>query len=206
MAETDDGGPRSKVARLIDEYDLEGMGGYLEAAWTGADGERTSLRDLADEFNRSVLERAIQEAGETVTEYDVETTYRLLTDDDVPNADSLRRERELERMGISVDGLRGDFVTHQAMHTYLTQYREAELSNQPIDPDRKIETLERLEGRTAAVAESTLSALVGADSVAGEEYDIFVDVRAVCDQCGSDYSLVDLITRGGCDCTVDASS
>ena len=38
----------TKVARLIEKYELSGMGAELEAAWTGESGERTSLRDLAD--------------------------------------------------------------------------------------------------------------------------------------------------------------
>ena len=50
-------GRGTKVARLIDEYDLSGMGARLEAAWTGASGERTSLRDLADEhYGAPILE------------------------------------------------------------------------------------------------------------------------------------------------------
>lgn len=195
-----DSGPRSKVARLIDEHGMEGMGEYLESAWTGEDGTRTSLRDLADEFNTSLLAAIIQEAGESMTEYDVETTYHVLTDDEVSNADTLRKERELERAGVSVDDLRESFVTHQAIHTYLTQYREAELEDAAIDPQEKVETLERLEGRTAAVAESTLSSLVDVDEVTERDYELFVEVRTVCEDCGSDYSLIDLITQGGCDC------
>lgn len=206
MENADGKRPRSKVARLIDAYDLEGIGAALEADWTGADGGRTSLRDLADEFNRAVLEAALQDAGETVTEYDVETTYRLLTDDDVSNADRLRKERELERAGVSAEDLRGDFVTHQAVHTYLTKYREAELQEQSVDPDAKVETLERLEGRTAAVAESTLSSLVEAEAITDREYELFVEVRAVCEHCGSDYSLVDLISSGGCTCETERQS
>ncbi|MFC6771661.1 rod-determining factor RdfA, partial [Halorubrum pallidum] len=50
--------PNSKVARVIEAYDLAGLGAQLERQWTGADGDRTSLRDLADVFNRRVLEAA----------------------------------------------------------------------------------------------------------------------------------------------------
>lgn len=200
MSGSEDGEPRSKVGRIIEAYDLDGMGAYLESAWTGTDGSRTSLRDLADEFNRSVLEAAVRDAGGSATEYDIDTAYRILTDEDVSNADTLRKERELARDGISADEIREDFVTHQAIHTFLTEYREAELENQSIDPNKKINTLERLEGRNAAVAESTLSSLVDAGAVTDHEYELFVEVRAVCEDCGSDHTLVDLISRGGCDC------
>lgn len=200
MSTGDQDRPSSKVARVIDDYELEGMGEYLESAWTGEDGTRTSLRDLADEFNQSVLGAAIRESGGRATDHDVAASYRVLTGDDVSNADTLRKERELERDGVDVERLRRNFVTHQAIHTYLTDYREAELEERSVDPERKVETLERLEGRTAAVAESTLSSLVDADAVTDREYELFVEVRAVCEECGSDYALVDLIADGGCDC------
>lgn len=194
------GPPNSKVARVIREYDLDGWGDRLESEWVGTDGERTSLRDLADLFNRVVLESALADAGVAMSDHDVETTYRILTDDDVARADVLRKERELERDGVDVEGLRSDFVTHQAVHTYLTEYREAELTDQSPDPDRKVETLERLSGRTTAVSESTLEGLIEADEVTDREYELFVEIRVVCEECGTDYTLVDLISQGGCHC------
>ncbi|MDR5672197.1 Uncharacterized protein AArcCO_2412 [Halalkaliarchaeum sp. AArc-CO] len=192
--------PDSKVARVIEEHELDGWGDRLEAEWLGVDGERTSLRDLADQFNRAVLEATLRDADVVAIEYDVESTYRVLTDDDVPRADVLRKERELEREGVDVEELRSNFVTHQAVHSYLRDYREAELEDRSVDPERKVETLQRLEGRTAAVAQSTLDGLVRSGEVTDREYELFVEVRAVCEECGRDYALVDLVRDGGCDC------
>lgn len=198
MADADE--PKTKVARVIETHDLDGLGDRLEGAWTGETGERTSLRDLADRFNREVLEARLRSAGESPVEYDVESTYRVLTDEDVSRGDTLRKERELERIGVDVDELRSNFVTHQAVHTYLTDYRGAKLDDRSPDPEQKTETLERLEGRTAAVAESTLDGLVTADEMTDRNYEVFVEVRTVCEDCGTDYSLVDLIRQGGCEC------
>lgn len=205
MSSKSDGKPNSKVANVIEQYDLTGWGDRLEREWLGETGDRTSLRDLADTFNRAVLAAALRDAGEAVIEEDVASTYRVLTDDGVSKADVLRKERDLERLGVDVDAVRSHFVTHQAIHTYLTKYREAELTDRAPDPEAKIETIERLEGRTAAVAESTLEGLVGADAVSDRSYELFVDVRTVCEDCGTDYALVDLIRQGGCDCAEGAS-
>lgn len=57
-------GRRSKVARLIDEYEWTGLGATLEARWTADGSERASLRDLADQFNERVLEAALREASQ----------------------------------------------------------------------------------------------------------------------------------------------
>ncbi|MGZ0746291.1 rod-determining factor RdfA [Haloparvum sp. AD34] len=193
--------PNSKVARVIEEYELEGYGAELEAAWTGEAGDRTSLRDLADEFNRRVLDAAIRQSGGAPVSTDVQSTYRTLASDDVPQADRMRKRRDLEREGVDVDAVLDDFVTHQAIHTYLTDYREASLPERSADVlDRKAETLERLQGRTTAVTESTLETLTEADEVTDREYELFVDVRVVCGDCGTDYSIGDLLRQGGCDC------
>lgn len=190
----------SKVARVIQSYDLDGLGDHLEDEWTGATGERTSLRDLADIFNREVLEAALRSVGESPIQHDIESTYRILTDDDVSSADKLRKERELGRVGIDVEDLRSDFVTHQAIYTYLTDYRDAKLENQSPDPEQKVETLKRLKGRTAAVAKSTLDELISAEEVSERDYMVVVEARTVCEDCGTAYPLVDLIQQKGCDC------
>lgn len=192
---------RTKVERVIEAYGLDGWGERLEAAWLGDGRERTSLRDLAREFNLAVLRAALREAGESPIDADVESAYRILTDDDVSRSDEVRKRRELERAGVDVDGVLSDFVTHQAVHTYLTNVRGAELDRDEADRlDRKRETIQRLATRTQVVTASTLGELVQADLLTDRDYDVFVDVRAVCGRCGTDYAVDDLIERGGCDC------
>ncbi|MFD1571655.1 rod-determining factor RdfA [Halorubrum laminariae] len=193
--------PNSKVARVIEAYDLDGLGAALERRWTGADGDRTSLRDLADVFNRRVLAAAMREADHSAVESDVESAYAALTDEETGSADRMRKRRDLEQAGIDVDAVLSDFVTHQAVHTYLTSYREAELPDRSEGRvDRKLETLERLQGRTAAVTESTVKSLVEAGELTDHDYELLVDVRAICSDCGADYAVSDLLRSGGCDC------
>jgi hypothetical protein len=195
-------GRKTKVARVIEEYDLEGMGAQLEAAWTGENGERTSLRDLADEFNEAVLEAALQEAGVTPLKFEVSGAHESLRNGSGP--ETTRTVRRLEREGVDPDTLAGDFVTHQAIHTYLTKEREASLPEKNGYPvNRKIETIEKLQERVAAVTESAVSSLASADELDKEEYDVFVDVRAVCPACGSDYTVGELIRQGGCECSTE---
>ena len=195
----------TKVARVIQKYDLDGMGASLEAAWTGEAGERTSLRDLADEFNEAVLEAALREESVSSVNVDVSSTYAALRGDS--DSSATRSRRRLEREGIDVDKLTGDFVTHQAIHTYLTQEREASLPAADDDMvDRKAETIEKLQGRTSVVAESAISSLANTDKLDKDNYDVLVDVRAVCQNCGSDMAVGELIRRVGCGCTIESTS
>lgn len=192
---------QTKVERVIDRYDLDGLGNRLEAEWVGDGTDRTSLRDLAKVFNIEVLRAALLDAGESAISTDVESTYQTMTDDEVPRSDEIRKRRELERAGVDVDDVMRDFVTHQAIHTYLTNVREAELSRDEEDRiERKKETIQRLASRTQVVTNSTLEELVRADLLSDRNYEVFVNVRVVCEDCGADYSVDELITRGGCDC------
>ncbi|SMO59217.1 rod-determining factor RdfA [Halorubrum cibi] len=197
-------GSTSKVERMIEKYDLEGLGTELEAAWTAEDGERTSLRSLAEEFNRTVLGTAMREAGGSVTQSDVESAHRTLTADDVPRSETLRTRRELERRGVDVDAVLEDFVSHQTVHTYLTTDRNArppEGNGNRLDERR--ETIERLAGRTEAVADSAVDSLADADELADRPYEVFVDVRVTCGACGTDYRVGELLERGGCGCATE---
>lgn len=194
-------GRRTKVERVVAEYDLAGWGERLERAWLGEEGERASLRELATEFNVAVLESAFRRSDVTTIDADVRSAYRTLTGDDVPGTDAVRKRRELEREGVDVEAVESDFVTHQAIHTYLRTVRGVELDRSRDDlVDRKRETVQRLVGRTEAVTESTLAELVDAGELTDRTYEVLVTVSVVCTDCGTDHTVEELVERGGCDC------
>jgi len=189
----------TKVARVIDEYELSGMGAEIEAAWTGQSGERTSLRDLADEFNERVLKETLQESGVSALNFEVSGTYEALRHGS--GSEETRAQRRLEREDIDVDELLSDFVTHQAIHTYLTKEREATLPERDENAiDRKIESIDKLNGRVAAVTDTAIESLIPDEELERANYEVLVDVRVVCSECGSDHSVGDLLRQGGCDC------
>jgi hypothetical protein len=192
---------RSKVGRLVREYDLEGLPAELEARWTGESGERTSLRDLADLFNRRLLERALERAGRSSLEANVDQLYRALTDDDVSTGVRTRTRRELERDGIDVDALESDFVSHQAIHTHLTKYRGVDHARDEDLAEKSLQRLRRLQGRTEAVTTDTVERLIDREEVEGDEVRVLVNVQVLCQNCGTSYDATEFIEGGGCDCS-----
>jgi hypothetical protein len=201
---TESSGANTKIARVIREYDLGGIGANLEAAWTGEAGERTSLRDLADEFNEAVLEATLREASVSSLSVDISGTYEALQGES--GLSVTRARRRLEREGIDVDDLTSNFVTHQAIHTYLKQERKASLPAADDNmSDRKVETIEKLQGRVSAVTESAISSLANADELDRGNYSVLVNVRAICPNCGADTPAEELIRRGSCGCTTDSN-
>lgn len=193
----------SKVARLIEEYGLgQQFGDQLEARWTADGDERDSLRTLADRFNRRLLEAAAADAGLSTVDGESANLYRLLTDDDVSRGNRTEARRRLEQAGVDVDQLEGDFVSYQAIRSYLTEYRNAEYTDEreQARPDRVVQTLQRLTERVRSVADRSLTQLRDTGRLTLGEFRLFVDVSVLCEDCGSQYSVVELIRRGGCDC------
>lgn len=191
-----------KIDRLISEYELTDMGDRLERQWLGENGDRRSLRDLADEFNQELLRRALEEADRTPLDGEVENLYRLLTDDDVSGGERTRTRRALDRDGIDVDSLQTDFVSHQAVHTYLTDGRGVSRPKQ--EGKSKIEkdatTIQKLRNKLSAVSERTLENLAETERITGGSFTVTVDVRVTCSDCNTVHSIDELLSNGGCSC------
>lgn len=195
-------GRRTKVARLLEEYDLEPLGQELERRWTSDGDDRMSLRDLADYFNVQLLESAMIDAGLQPLSGEVENVYELLTEDDVSTADRTRTRRRLERDGVDVDATLDDFVTYQAIRTYLKRDRGAEYSTD--DRDRTVvetENIQRLRGRTVTVTEGKLDQLEKGDHIVLGNARVLAEINVLCEDCGAQYEIEELLQRGGCDCS-----
>jgi len=191
----------SKVERVVDRYGLEGMSQRLEELWVG-DGEDRSLRELATLLNVRVLEAALADASVDTLKGEPANTYELLTGDDVSEGVRTRTRRKLERDGVDVDRLERDFVSHQAVYTYLTEHRGVEHDSDGDEDavDSVSTTLRRLNNRTTAVVESNLDRLRSADDIVLGEFDVGVDVRVTCEDCGTYTTVEELLADGGCDC------
>lgn len=197
-------GRQTKLERVIQKYDLEGFGQELVDRWLGREGfERQSLRSLATVTNRRILATALQSAGETPLDGEVENLVRLLTSNDVSAGMQSQTRQRLVQRGVDVDELSADFVSHQAIHTYLTSVQEAEYEASSEGTDKladRTETIQRLESRLQAVTESTIDKLRSAGELSIGTFDVIVSVQVLCTDCGEQYGVRDLLHRGGCAC------
>ncbi|WP_144798340.1 rod-determining factor RdfA [Halorubrum depositum] len=206
MTDTD-GGRRNKVARLLDEYDLDGVGDELEARWTATGDDHTSLRDLAAEFNRRLVEARLDETGVRLSARELDAVVRSLTGDDVAVADRTQLRRRLEREGVDVDALDCDVVTYQAVRSYLRDHRGAEYERDGGDrATTAARAIGKLRGRLVSVAESKLRGLRKTSALTLGEFRVLVDVSVLCTDCGSRYGVADLLSSGGCDCEASESA
>jgi len=203
MGDTNEPSPESngKVQRNIQKYGLTGIGDDLVTRWT-ADDDRMSLRALADLFNKAMLEAAIKDQGITPLLGRVETVYDILTSEDTTSGTRIQAKNELRQDGVNVEELTSDFVTRQAIHTYLTKNRGAEYDDNDADPlKRRQAELQRLESRHTAVAERSLESLRNAGELSLGQFQVLVSLQVQCSDCGTQYQMSELLERGGCECS-----
>lgn len=196
---------RGKVGRLIEQYGLEGLGDELERRWTADEEERASLRELADMYNRRLLEQAMRDAGMPSVGNEVDNLYEMLTGDDVSSGIRTRAENRLEREGVDIEQLKKDFVSYQAIRTYLKKHRGAsyEPRSDKDQIEKDSESIQRLRSRLTTVTDEKLDRLRKTDRIELGEFRLFTEVNVLCEECGSQYGVSELLDRGGCDCGDD---
>lgn len=197
-------GRQAKVARLITEYNITGIGDELEEYWTRETDERISLRELADFFNKTLLEQALQQNATSTLDGEAANYYRLLTADEISSGTRIQAENRLEKNGVDVEQLRADFVSRQAIHTYLTKERDATYDQPDASDeeriDARINTIGRLKNRLVMVAEQAISELLQSEQVVSGETRVSVLVQVQCIDCDTQYPITQFLTKGGCDC------
>ena len=187
-------------------YELgESFGDQLEILWTADRQHRLSLRDLAGFFNRQLLETAMTATDMSTVDSEIDNLYRLLTADDVSSGMRLEARTRLERNGIDIDQLERNFVSYQAIRSYLTEYRDAEYEG-TSDADRienVTNTIQRLRSRLHSVTEGSLEQLRDTKHLSLGEFRLFINIDVLCEDCGAQYDVLNLLERGGCDCDID---
>ncbi|WP_435320704.1 rod-determining factor RdfA [Haloarchaeobius sp. TZWSO28] len=192
----------NKVDRVIEEYDLGDIGDELERLWLGEGDEQQSVRDLAELFNRRVLQSAIDASDVFTLGENVDHIYDALTGGESESDDRTLIRARLEQNGIDVEAVERDFVSHQTIYRYLKNHRDAE-QPEPTDEERveKAEqTIQRLRGRTTAVTERSLEGLQKNGTISLGDFSVLNDIQVLCDDCGRSYDVADLLDRGGCEC------
>jgi hypothetical protein len=192
-----------KVGKVIQRHSMDGMADELENRWTGENGEARSLRDLATYFNRELLKSVLAKNDKRYRRRDVAHIFESLTEDDVSPGERTRVRKQLERDGIDVEALEQEFVTHQAIHTFLTQGRGVTKDTEPGGDrlGRAKQTINSLRNRVIAVTETTITQLSKAEILTIGSFDIFVDLTVHCADCGTSISVSELFESKGCECT-----
>lgn len=207
--------PGQKVARVIDDYELNGLDETLVDLWTRDDSSRKSIRELADLVNAEIVSAVVgsELQGMTPMEYPpdqiaIRLAARSSTDsrfEDVPQGEINEVTNWMESEGIDVAALTDDFVTFGVVYDYLKNYHDAEASEKyrkSSSPEElKTKVTNRLEGlkkQVETVTKESNRSLENAGVLEEIERTVTVDIRITCVNCGREYPAVEFVEADGC--------
>jgi hypothetical protein len=195
----------SKLSRLIHEYELDTLGKQIEDRWLANSEDRYSLRELATYVNQQLLRTVMHDAGMDPLNGEVENTYRLLTSEDISTGTRTQARRRLRRAGVDIEQLDADFVSRQAVHTYLTNDRGVSYTTDESDRVAKeAVNIRRLKRRLTTMTDGKLEQLRDADHITLGEFNVLLDLRVLCEDCGTQYQVSELLEARACDCSEDS--
>jgi hypothetical protein len=198
------GGQGSKIERVVDEYDLSGLGDELVSRWLGEDGyERESLRDLADRVNNRLIHAAVDDSF-TLLDGEAENIRRLLIDDDDVTAGARTEARQsLKHKGVDIDHLESSLISYQSVYNYLKRNRNVSRESQETtdDPASTLEPIQKLKNRLRVIMGNKIERWTRKNVVADGVYDVDVAVWITCQHCGERWSPTAFLDESGCQCT-----
>lgn len=197
--------PCCKVGRLVGEYELPGTDERLVQEWRGETGQKASIRELTDEFNKQLLQTALDRGDMNYLKGEVDNTYRLLTDDDVTQGVRGNVRRALERADVEIEAVEEGFISHQTLYKHLTRCLGASKPQDEVtDPvDKSAEDMFSLQNRTVAVVDSKLNQLKSQNHLALGDFEVYVDIQVFCRECETLHNLGQLLRNDGCSCQLD---
>jgi len=191
----------TKIDRLIDKYDLEGMSAEIEERWTRENGDST--REIANFFNKRLLKEQLKHAEIQPLESELDTLYRFVAGEQMDTAEKIEVEERLTRTDVNIEELADDFISHQTIYNYLTEERGVEYTKSQT-PEQRLrksnESIQKVQGRLTAMTDSIIDSLVNVDILKLGEYDVISQVYIYCQNCETRFEISELFEQKSCEC------
>lgn len=191
-----------KVGTVIKKYELDSVNDNLIADWTGQRGDPKSVRTLADQLNCRLLRAEMRTADMDIVEGQVKNLHRLLTDDNALEAVRIQARNVLTDNGINVEQLENTFVSHQTVYRHLRSCLDIEKESDTLSIEKELTRINRMQNRAETVVDDTVSRLRDGEELALNNFEVLVNFRVMCEECGEFYNASELLDHGGCTCQI----
>lgn len=192
---------KMKLIRVMDKYDLEGLGDELVEQWTTTGPHRKSCRELADFFNTRVLDAALREEGIVWDKSLVEDCAVIIAD-----KDRSLTGFDIQNRGVDTDDVEDDMLTYQTVHNYLTNIRGIDLNKDPSGIRDRIDNLQQMQSKMETVASNTASRSINRDQIDGPVPSIEITAEYICKACGGRTKVTQYLQNRGCPVCDDSST
>ena len=186
-----------KLGRQITAYDLAGLDAELVRR---RETDDASLRALAEFVNVRILDAALTDVDADVVG-SPESVYETLVGDDVPTERRVDLEDRLTYLGLDVDDLRSDFVSHQTVSNHLNDCLDVDTSRPEIGSvDDGRSKIEWARSRDEHIIEHTIDQLERAGHLAVGSVEVNHAITVTCTDCGDTFRVDRLLDERRCSC------
>ena len=201
-----------KIGRNIDKYGLDDLNQELTQK---RKTNNASLRDLADYINQRILGAALSDAGvdSTDTLYDAisgdEMTtelYESLTSDDTPTERVARLRTRLTQLGVDIDTVESDWVTHPTVRSHLRECQDIDTARSAnLTADDARDTIEWARTQCVNIVAQTFTRLRNAGIVSTGSLNVTLTIQITCTNCGDTYRPGQLLNHRTCSCSSEGT-
>lgn len=191
-------GRKPKIERISEKYGIDDLGHELEERWLASGDDHMSLRELADYVNVKILKSTVNNEWPRPQEFS--HIYSVLTSNDISPEKFEELRKNLTMLGIDVDDIKADFVSHQAVHSYLRNYRNVEYEREQRSIEEDLETVHRIRSQLINITGSIIKKHRLKNDFNGDTYDINVDIQIHCKECDYSSSVEQYLENKGCEC------
>lgn len=202
-------GPRKKIPKLADEYNLSGVDKKMVTKWTHPDeDERWTLEEIKDWFNQLILKSAMEDQGIDPAAGEVEYGYMYLTGE--PSKDNFNQSQKrdfihrLESSGVDVDEVTSNFInSNTTFYNYLSDSKGA-LHPSKSEDDRNngksfsrkamINRFQRMKSRYEQVSEDAVQTLINNGELPDVEIETSVDFNVEFPETGETVHLEEVLS------------
>lgn len=201
---------RCKIGRAMRKYDLDRLNTDIVEY---RDTENKSLRDLEKYINKRILRKKIENTPNVDMDTDTQIfgaisdgdainhIYEVLHDDSTPPDHRARVEKQLEQVGVDVEAIRSDWITHTTVSSHLSDCLDIDTNrSKPISQDQARKTIEWAKTKCKRIISRTVTRLQANNKITIANPDVSISVHITCTDCHQTFSPEELMQSGTCKC------
>lgn len=186
-----------KIERVAEKYSLNEVDSFLKREHE----DRTSIREMTDTLNRSIVRSAIEDINQESDSYfSVDRVYDLITNDGQPDySDELRNK--LKAADVSIRRLEIDTVSTETVRRHIRNCLDIE-SSRVTTLESGQQTINWSLSHHRSITEKTFNNLQKAGRIEIGDYEMkFTEPKVRCNDCANTYTMKEILNEQGCECS-----
>lgn len=180
-----------KLQRVIRKYDMVGYGEEIAKEYTKSGKHRKSLRELEEEINTKILDRATRDAPHITREEYEDCISRLCSDE------RTLTEKKLDNLELNGSEILGDMLTHETVRGYLMHHQNTVADVERANPDDEAQLVENLEHRAVMVITDALERQYDRGNLPADP-EVEINIQADCPKCGATIGVTEYLRLKTC--------